>query len=523
VAALADIEPGVSTDLGRRLLALVRKELLRPDRAELTAGDAFRFRHVLIRDAAYDALPKATRANLHERFATWLERVAGDRAAELEEVIGYHLAEAARYLEEIGGPGRSVSALGDRAGVHLAAAGRRALFTGDQRAAIGLLERSSKLLSEPSRHRSPVLLDLCSAYSISGQWDMAASALDAAGRAITDGTSLAARSRFQLRMAFNKFTGPDTSIVELRRVAEEVIAAGEAAGDDEVVSLGLGQVGETYGWTGRMARERTLVERALELDRRGGRHAVVARELGTIANRLPVGPWPVAQAIPVAEAMLPETRGAPNERATVLLGLGMLELLDGQAEAGRARFAEVKRIADEIGLLIPLGAADWPMCTGMAELVAGDPALVVDALRWGAGVLERVGDYGHLASVAPLLAQVLLTLGVRDDSEIDRLIALTRRVASPDDFDAQARLRLAGSVHLSNQRRHEEALTLLEETRAMLAETDLFLLRFETETSAVRVAIASGDTSGASRARAAALEVATAKGSRILVERALSL
>ena len=31
--------------------------------------DAFRFRHILIRDAAYDALPKATRADLHERFA----------------------------------------------------------------------------------------------------------------------------------------------------------------------------------------------------------------------------------------------------------------------------------------------------------------------------------------------------------------------------------------------------------------------------------------------------------------------
>ena len=36
--------------------------------------DAFRFRHLLIRDAAYDALPKATRADLHERFAAWLER-----------------------------------------------------------------------------------------------------------------------------------------------------------------------------------------------------------------------------------------------------------------------------------------------------------------------------------------------------------------------------------------------------------------------------------------------------------------
>ena len=62
-----------------RLAALVRKELIRPDRPQLVGEDGFRFRHILIRDAAYDALPKATRADLHQRFATWLEE-HGDRA-----------------------------------------------------------------------------------------------------------------------------------------------------------------------------------------------------------------------------------------------------------------------------------------------------------------------------------------------------------------------------------------------------------------------------------------------------------
>jgi class 3 adenylate cyclase len=69
VAALAPDDP----DVPSRLMGLVRKELVRPSRALLPADDAFRFRHLLIRDAAYDALPKAERAALHERFATWLE------------------------------------------------------------------------------------------------------------------------------------------------------------------------------------------------------------------------------------------------------------------------------------------------------------------------------------------------------------------------------------------------------------------------------------------------------------------
>ena len=53
--------------------ALVRRELVRPDRPQLPHDDGYRFRHLLIRDAAYDALPKAVRADLHGRFAAWLE------------------------------------------------------------------------------------------------------------------------------------------------------------------------------------------------------------------------------------------------------------------------------------------------------------------------------------------------------------------------------------------------------------------------------------------------------------------
>ena len=59
-----------------QLAALVRKELIRPEPTILAGEDAFRFRHLLIRDAAYEALPKEARAELHERFAAWLELTA---------------------------------------------------------------------------------------------------------------------------------------------------------------------------------------------------------------------------------------------------------------------------------------------------------------------------------------------------------------------------------------------------------------------------------------------------------------
>ena len=101
-----------------RLASLVRKQLIRPDRAQLAGDDAFRFRHLLIRDAAYDALPKATRAELHERLAGWLEQ-RGDDLVEPDEILGYHLEQAARYSAELGQPD---AALADRAA---RASGRR--------------------------------------------------------------------------------------------------------------------------------------------------------------------------------------------------------------------------------------------------------------------------------------------------------------------------------------------------------------------------------------------------------------
>ncbi|MGH2724723.1 MAG: ATP-binding protein, partial [Actinomycetota bacterium] len=95
--AVAELSPTPEqAALGGHLQALVRRELVRPDRSRFTDEDAFRFSHILIRDAAYSETTKEARAHLHERFAGWLERRAADRLTEFEEVVGYHLEQAHR-------------------------------------------------------------------------------------------------------------------------------------------------------------------------------------------------------------------------------------------------------------------------------------------------------------------------------------------------------------------------------------------------------------------------------------------
>ena len=125
---------GREPELPGRLVSLVRKDLVRPEATWRPGDEAFRFRHILIRDAAYDALPKAVRADFHERIAAWLE--GHSDLGEVDEIVGHHLEQAARYKRELGRPD---PALAGRAGERLAAAGRRALWRGDHIAAAGLL------------------------------------------------------------------------------------------------------------------------------------------------------------------------------------------------------------------------------------------------------------------------------------------------------------------------------------------------------------------------------------------------
>jgi class 3 adenylate cyclase len=141
------------------LNALVRKELIQPHEAQIPGDNAFRFRHQLIRDATYDALPKTVRAELHERFADWLDE-SRSHMIEVDELRSYHLEQAVRYQTELG---YADPKLVKRAGDQLAVAGRRALWRSDWRAAINLLERALTL-TVPTELAAALEFDLANAY-----------------------------------------------------------------------------------------------------------------------------------------------------------------------------------------------------------------------------------------------------------------------------------------------------------------------------------------------------------------------
>ena len=150
--------PDRTSEIVGSLGPLIGRELLEPEAAEFVGEDAFRFRHLLIRDAAYESMTKALRAELHERFAQWLVERAGERLPEYEEIVGFHLEEAHRYLTELGGMEVGARGVGGAASEHLEAAGQLAIRRGDLRAAGGLMLRAAGLATDAPR-RARLLID----------------------------------------------------------------------------------------------------------------------------------------------------------------------------------------------------------------------------------------------------------------------------------------------------------------------------------------------------------------------------
>ena len=222
--ALAELVPAtLSGRLAEIRHALVRKDLIRP-----TGEHTFRFKHLLLRDAAYDAVPKEQRADLHERFSGWLESAA----PELAEIRGYHLEQAYRYRAELGPIDEAGRNLARRASALLTNAGQRAAARADVHATINLLERAVRLLPEGERDAVALYPDLAEAIADGGDLERAEELCRAAEELGDEATTLRARlRRIWLRLLrgapmAGAVPEMEAAIAEAERLGEKAILAG---------------------------------------------------------------------------------------------------------------------------------------------------------------------------------------------------------------------------------------------------------------------------------------------------------
>ncbi len=507
--AVADLLPEADRlDVGGHLGTLVRRELVIPDPTSPAGDEAFRFRHLLVRDAAYAGIPKRTRADIHERVAAWLDGRSSADLGDTDLVIGHHLEQASELLASLG-DGVRAARLAEQALDRIAPAARAALDRGDPRVAVPLLRRAVDL-SPPGPGRAAGLFDLGVALALAGDVDASDAADAGAVALLAQYPDEGLDQRRRLLAAWAVVDRGEASLEMLDTIATDALEVYERLGDPAGMMRALSSAGMSRAMRGQFGAEVRLLDRAMGLAIEAGRPARAAEFAATIANRLPIGPVPVADALERCRHYALAVGDNREALATIMLSIGLLEAMSGVAPGWRRRFDEARAIIDDLGIVQPVGVADHPMLLAMAELVNGDPGRTDALLRWSCAELTRLGDRGHLATVAPLLAETLLRCDRLD--EVEHWVIVGRDAAAVDDIDAQVRWRFLLALLRSAQGRHDEARPLAHAAVDLVATTEFVVLQADAQLALARVLRRAGQEAGARAAADEARRLAVAKG-----------
>ena len=465
--AVTTLSPeSVRPNVRSRLLALARKELIRPDRAEFAGEDAFRFRHLLIRDAAYQAMPKEQRADLHERFAIWLGAAAAERIAEYEEILGYHLEQAYRYRTELGVVDDRAKALAGDAAEHLYASAVRADERGDLNGAKALLERSVDLAAGAVQLRSLVLLS--ELLDELAEYPRAlAAATRAAALAETLGDRRSAVRAELLRIVGQGQVDPARTMAVSHAEVAAALEEAERLGDVDLrdrALLVLALFSFFQGRTGETVKILDdLMDRAPTVSRRARQQ--IAGLFGICAY---FGSLPLDDAFAALDRVYILQGDSPTGEAQDLRVRAGLLGMGGRFEEAHAAVDRSAALFDELG--IPNSVVATNQATGETLRLEGRFDEAEAVFREMHGVYESMGETGFNSTICGVIALTLCDVGRYD--EADSFAEKSRALAAEDDFASQGLWRMARARVLASSGAFDEALRLADEAVAITERTD---------------------------------------------------
>jgi class 3 adenylate cyclase/tetratricopeptide (TPR) repeat protein len=468
--AIAALEPdGASEpDLGPPLSALCGKRLVRPIDVRPDGTD-YQFSHILVRDAAYDRLLKRTRARLHERYADWLLEVSGTRAAEFEEIIGYHLEQSFRYQVELGPPDAHSRSLGGRAAGHLGAAGLKAIDHGDMPGAASLLQRAAALLDEGHPDRPRLLLGAGEALTDAGDLAAADTALEAAriGAALLGDDAIgrsAELAALHLRYTTDSTSAHDSIVARVR----ELLPVLEEAADHHGLVRAWRLLTYAYMTTTRWGMAVEAAEQAIHHAEQAGDEGMATRFVGMLAISVLYGPTPVDEAITYCEEVL--SRAAEDRKSVAITeaALAHLEAMRGNFEVARVRYRRSRALLEEFGWRF--SAALTSQDSAPVEMFAGDLEAAERELRKDYQTLEQMGERNYISTTAALLADVLYLQGSYAESA--EFAAICRDLASPNDVASQFLWRCVQAKLLARDRKYEQSDSIITEAIELIGASD---------------------------------------------------
>ena len=419
-----------------RLAALTRALLIRPADTEIEGEEAFRFRHQLIRDTAYAGIRKGERAELHERFAAWLEQRTDGRT-ELTDIGAYHLERAALAKRDLGAPD---AALEPRAASALADAGERARLRTDLRAAAGLWRRALHLLDDDDPLVPKLELELAVVLGYRGEFEQASTLLERAGRRATDPALRAAvrLARLRARMLY----APEGVPAEIRRECATAIPLYEQRGDHRELARAWLSLAVAEYLEVRVEAAADAWAKAAEHAHLAGDRALEALVLGYRAVILAGMRTPAARMLGEVEQLAARFPGEPAIETASTWLRAEIAYDDGRRDEGRALARETIETLRRTGFA-PF-AASFTAGMGDLELLAGDVDEAERLVLAAIDELRGLGERGLLSGAKTSLAHIRIAQGryreaVELADEAEEIAATHDRFVLTEASSARAR------------------------------------------------------------------------------------
>jgi tetratricopeptide (TPR) repeat protein len=351
----------------------------------------------------------------------------------------------------------------------LGAAGAKAAARSDVRAATSLLARAVDLLPAGDARRRSLLPSFGRALFEAGQWERADAVLSEAvseARAAGD-RRMAAEGNVALTH-LRLFLGSVISHEMARSELADAVRVFQEFDDEAGLARALGLAGQLRMWAGEAASAIEDLERAAQYARAAGDRLQEIESLHYVLISCVHGPITVTSALGRADLVGDQVEGDHRLKVTVLRARAVLEAMRGDFDVARELIAAAVALADQLGLEVDATGAHSD--ASEIELLAGRPADAERALRLSVAGLERRGDVGHLATVAPLLADALYLQGRPDEAM--PLTELVARSALADDLDPQVAWRRVQAKVLAQRGDFESAEPLARKAIELAERSD---------------------------------------------------
>ncbi|MGD0605878.1 MAG: BTAD domain-containing putative transcriptional regulator [Streptosporangiaceae bacterium] len=504
------LPPEARGPLSRNLQTLVAKGLVEYEPSDRRPGEEYSFRHILIQEAAYRAIPKSLRAELHNRFADWLEYVLWEPATQRPEILGYHLEQSVRYLSELRPAEAQSGPLPRRAASHLETAGRAAHDRGDALAAMNLLIRAAALLPRDDAALARLDTSLGTAMTEAGHLEQAVATLDDAQRiaAANGDEGQRGHARVQALLLGLKLA-PNTAAAQIAQSLPELRSEFGRSQDEVGFCQTLQLEAAVYWIHGRSAAAEEAWRRAAGYARRTNDRRQLTEILGWLASAALWGPTPAPEGIRRCESYLDEVGNHPRGQAVILKHMAGLYALQDQFETAHATLGRAKSYLDTLGSTMT-AAVTQP--AAFIAMLAGDPATAEMHLRFAYTSLSLIGDKGNLGTAAALLARAIAAQGGQRYVEASQLIAISQEAAAGEDLVTEIIGQGLSARMLADRGRHGEATGLASVAVALAAQTDLLSQHADALLDMAHVLAASGRFPEARAAATKALELYQRKG-----------